>query len=108
MNVTGEMLIGASSLRGAAGSVAAFNPATNSNIEPSFGAAGLADVDRACSLAEAAFDSYRATSPDERARFLDEIARNLLGLGDNLYERGALETGLTVARIKGETLRTAT
>ena len=107
MNVTGTMLIGDAAVFGTAGKVKAFNPAIGSEIEPAFGVAGQELVDRACKLADAAFDSYRNSSPEVRAGFLDAIAENLLELGDALYERAAAETGLTKARIQGETGRTA-
>lgn len=107
MNVSGNMMMGGRAVFGAAGTVKAFDPRLEAEIEPAFGVAGLGDVDRACKLADAAFDSYRDTSPSVRASFLDAIADNLLALGDVLYDRAAAETGLTKARIQGETGRTA-
>ena len=49
---------------------------------------------------------YRATGTEERARFLDTIAANILGLGDALIERACAETGLSRGRIEGERGRT--
>lgn len=107
MTFSGSMLIGGETVFGSAGRVKAFDPSTNREIEPAFGVASSADIDRACKLADAAYDSYRNTTPEQRGRFLDQIAENLLALGDELYDRVCAETGLTKARVQGETGRTA-
>ena len=73
MQITGEMLIGGQAVRGTAGTLRAFDPARNSEIEPAFGAGDAQDVDRACRLAQAAFDPFRAASLDQRARLLEAI-----------------------------------
>lgn len=107
MNLTGEMLIGASRVYGGEGSKRAFNPGTHSEIpEPSFGFAGSADVARAATLAATAFDAYRAVPLERRAQFLERIAQNILQLGDVLIERAHAESGLPVARLQGERGRT--
>ena len=59
MKITGEMLIGASAVRGADATLRAYDPARNTDLEPAFGGGGAAEVARACELAEAAFDDYR-------------------------------------------------
>ena len=60
MQITGEMLIGASLVRGTEGQQQAFNPATDQPIDaPTFGFGGQAEVDRAAELAAQAFDPYR-------------------------------------------------
>ena len=106
MQITGSMIIGQQTVFGSAGSVKAINPATNSEFEPAFGLATNADVERACQLASAAFDTFRETSPEQRASFLEKIADNILELGSSLIDRAALETGLPVARLEGERGRT--
>lgn len=107
MTITGDMLIGFSEVRGNDGEQRAFNPATHSEIsEPVFGMGGAAEVGRAASLAQQAFDAYRNVSLARRAAFLDKIADNILGLGDELIERAHAETGLTVQRLQGERART--
>src|SRR6185503_10088609 len=73
---------------------------------PAYGGAGEADLDSACALADAAFDSYRETSPEARAKFLETIAEKILGIGDMLIERAMLESGLPRARLEGERGRT--
>ena len=104
--ITGEMLIGATALRGTETEFHAVNPATGETLEPAFGGGGEAEVNRACELAWAAFDSYRETSPDARARFLETAAQKILDLGDELVERASAESGLPRARIEGERART--
>ena len=106
MTLTGDMLIGASRVRGSAGSFRAVDPSTGQTVEPEFGQGSPDDVDRAARLAHAAFDEYRATSPETRAAFLESIARNIEGLGDGLIDRARLESGLAVARLQGERTRT--
>ena len=106
MNITGEMLIGQSSVRGTEGTLRAINPATNEKIAPDFGAGGTTEVARACTLAQQAFDTYRETTPQQRAEFLEEIANGILALGPTLIERASQESGLPPARLEGERGRT--
>jgi 2,5-dioxopentanoate dehydrogenase len=104
--ITGNMLIGASALRGERGEIRAIEAATGKTMEPAFGGGGAAEVDRACALAWAAFDTYRETSLESRAHFLEAIAQALLDVGDELIERAVAETGLPRGRIEGERGRT--
>ncbi|MBN3791759.1 aldehyde dehydrogenase (NADP(+)) [Burkholderia sp. Ac-20353] len=106
MHITGEMLIGGAAVRGSAGTLRAFDPARGVELEPQYGAGDAADVARACTLAAAAFDPFRAMPLDVRARFLDTIADNLVALGDALITRAHQETALPVARLEGERART--
>jgi 2,5-dioxopentanoate dehydrogenase len=106
MNITGEMLIGGSRLRGSGTSFTGFDPAAGVALEPAFHEAGAAEVERACALAEAAFDPYRNLDIETRAKFLEQIAEEILGLGDALIERACLESGLPRGRIEGERGRT--
>lgn len=106
MDLTGELLIGARRQDGGAKSFQAINPATGKPIEPFFSGAGPADIDRACALAAEAFAAYRATSGDNRAKFLETIAVKIEEIGDTLIARAVEETGLPKARIEGERART--
>jgi alpha-ketoglutaric semialdehyde dehydrogenase len=63
MPVTGEMLIGGAAVRGCEAAFRAVDPASGDEIEPAFGGAGRAEVERACALAWTAFDPYRETGP---------------------------------------------
>ena len=106
MAALGEMVIGQRTLRGSAGVVRAVDPARGDTMAPDFGLATDSDVDLACELAAQAFDTYRATSPEQRAVFLEAIADGILALGPLLIERAQQETGLPQARLEGERGRT--
>ena len=106
MQITGEMIIGRSAVLGKEGSMKAIDPSRNVEIEPAFGLAGSADLQRACELADAAFDAYRATGLEVRAKFLETIADRIMDLGPALIERAMQETGLPQARLEGERGRT--
>lgn len=67
---------------------------------------GPDEVARACSAAEAAFDVFRGTDYDVRAKFLDGIADELFALGDALIDAAMRETGLPRGRLEGERART--
>ncbi|MFD2237631.1 aldehyde dehydrogenase (NADP(+)) [Aureimonas populi] len=106
MTLTGNLIIGASSRHGANGSFQAVAASSGREMEPSFGGASPADLDEACGLAEAAFRPYRAAAPEARAAFLEEIAGNILELGDELVLRCMEESGLPRGRVEGERGRT--
>jgi 2,5-dioxopentanoate dehydrogenase len=106
MQITGDMLIGGSAVRGTKGTLRAFDPARNMDLEPEFGAGGTVEVNRACELAALAFDPFRLAPLEKRARFLEAIADNIVALGDTLIERAQSETALPKARIEGERGRT--
>lgn len=104
--ITGDMLIGGSSVRGAAGILQAYNPAAGEALSPAFGGGSKADIDQACELAQAAFTPFRNASLDARASFLEAIAENIMALGDALIKRAHEETALPLARLEGERGRT--
>ncbi len=106
MKITGEALIGAASVRGSGDSFRAFAPATGEALQPEFHTTGGAEISRATALAQAAFDSYRETGLDDRARFLETIAQQIVELGDELIVRAMAESGLPRARLEGERGRT--
>ncbi|UMR31100.1 aldehyde dehydrogenase (NADP(+)) [Massilia sp. MB5] len=106
MQIAGEMIIGHQAVMGREGQIKAVDPARNAEIEPGFGLASRAELERACALAAGAFDAYRETGLEERARFLEAIAQNILDLGPALIERAMAESGLPQARLEGERGRT--
>jgi NADP-dependent aldehyde dehydrogenase len=106
MELTGQMLIGASAVRGEVGQLVPLNAATGEALSPSYGGGGQAEVDRACTMAAQAFDAFRETAPAQRAALLDAIGQGLLDLGPALIERASLESGLPRTRIEGERGRT--
>ncbi len=106
MNVLGKMLIGGREQAGSADVFHGYDPALGSALDPAFRGGTIADVDAACALADVAFDPFRATSPDERAAFLEAIAANLEASAELIVPRAMAETGLPEVRIRGELGRT--
>lgn len=106
MELTGDLLIGATAARGAAQSFSGVDASSGAVLAPAYSGATAEDVARACALAQAAFASYRATSPQARAAFLELAAAKIDALGDALTDRACTETGLPRARIEGERGRT--
>ena len=104
--IHGDMLIGQTTLHGNAAQLHGVNPATGLALEPAYGAGTVDDVERACTLAQQAFDQYRETTQEQRALFLEQIAQNILDIGPLLIERAMQESGLPQARLEGERGRT--
>jgi len=84
----------------------AINPSTNELLDGQFINATSEDVDEVVKKASIAFNIYRKKDKDSIANFLDQIADEILNLGDALIERCHLETGLPVGRLQGERGRT--
>jgi len=105
-HLTGASIVGGQAVSGTQGTVAGVNPVTGSTLTPSYGLVGVADVDRAAELAWDAFASYRKTTPEARAAFLETAADNIAALGSTLTDQVIAETGLPRARVVGETART--
>lgn len=106
MTLVGNLLVGALKTRGANGEIRAVDPSTGESLEPVFGGASADDLERACALAEVASDAYRSAPLEARALFLEQIADNIMALGDDLIERAMQESGLPRARLEGERGRT--
>ncbi|EHA14276.1 aldehyde dehydrogenase (NADP(+)) [Halomonas sp. HAL1] len=106
MNLEGKLLIGQQAISGQQADIQAVNPATGETLSPAYPGGSKAEVEQACALAEAAFDSYRETGLEARATFLETIAAEIEGIGDELVERAMAETGLPRPRIEGERGRT--
>jgi NADP-dependent aldehyde dehydrogenase len=100
------MIIGGEAVKGEGGVVRAQAAATGEALEPAFGCATREDVERACSLAAQAFDTYRQVPDERRAAFLEAIAQEIVDLGAALTERAHTETALPLARLEGERMRT--
>ncbi len=105
MTISGELFIGRERIARQQ-TFHGVNPATGETLQPAFSAADPGDIARACELAAAAFDTFRDTSNEARAKFLEAIAEHIEALGDELLERANLETGLPLARLTGERGRT--
>ena len=104
--LTGEQLTGGHGTTGGGGSFHAVDPRTGLPLSPQFSAASHEDVERAASLAAEAFDTYRHTTPDVRAVFLEGVADHIESLGPLLTEQVRAESGLPALRVASETART--
>lgn len=83
-----------------------YNPVKGSSLAPSFHEATADEVDQAAGLAQTAFHPYRELTPHARANFLDQIAQEIMQLGDELIARANAETALPVDRLVAERGRT--
>jgi len=82
------------------------NPTKAEELEPSFYKATEAEIDQALALAERGFEEYREQPAERVASFLERIAEDILGLGDELIRRAQAETALAEGRLTGERART--
>lgn len=88
-------------------SLRSLDASTGDALPFTFYQATASEVDDAARAAEAAFQTYRATSPSHRAQFLDAIADELDGLAEDFLQFVTRETALPQARIQGERARTS-
>ena len=79
---------------------------TGEPLEPVYHSAGNGDLERAATLAAAAFPVYREMERQRKAAFLREIAAQIEALGDPLVERVMAESALPETRVRGERGRT--
>lgn len=84
----------------------AINPSTNKQLEGEYINATKEQIDTIVQKAASAFAIYRKKDKNSIAAFLDQIADEILNLGDALLERCHLETGLPITRLLGERART--
>jgi NADP-dependent aldehyde dehydrogenase len=106
MIITGDSLIGGQAVKGTGAAFRAYNPALQQSMDPEFTTADVNQIDQACRLAEAAFDTFRSLSDEKRAVFLETVGEQIMALGDVLVERVMAESGLPRARVEGERGRT--
>lgn len=101
----GAILIGASERQGGE-PFFAIDPSTGAKGEVAFRNASAADVADACTLADAAFESFSTLTPEARAAFLEAMADQIIAIGDLLITTAMSETGLPRGRLEGERGRT--
>jgi len=106
MTLHGHSFIGDELSAGSGQTLRATSPLDSSELEPAFHLATERDVDMAFRLADDAFATYRMTTGQERAAFLERIADEILAIGDELIRRTQQETGLPEVRLVGERART--
>ena len=81
MTITGNSLLAGTPVDGSDGDGFGLNPATGEKLDPAFGLVSREQLAEATAAAAAAFDTYRAISPEERATFLERIADNIEAVG---------------------------
>jgi NADP-dependent aldehyde dehydrogenase len=106
MKLEGIHLIGQSRRADASGTFRVYNPEEGEEVGPAYPEATEDVLGDAMTLAEDAFRNYRRVEPGRKAQFLRQTAEEILGLGDQLIDRAATETALSVGRLRGERSRT--
>jgi len=107
MNTIGHNFIAGT--RSAAGDkvLKSLNASTGEALTFDFFQATEQEVNQAVEAAHAAFKTYRHTSPEQRALFLESIADELDALGEDFLNTISQETALPIARLQGERGRTS-
>ncbi|GIU05067.1 2,5-dioxovalerate dehydrogenase [Shewanella sp. c952] len=82
------------------------NPVLNEKTQWQFASANTKNIEAAVSAAKQAFLSYRRTTDEQRADFLDAIAEEIQTDIAAITETAHIETGLPMPRLQGETGRT--
>jgi alpha-ketoglutaric semialdehyde dehydrogenase len=82
------------------------NPATGQPLEPKFFSATAEDLERAATLAQAAFPIYGNLSGKAKGAFLRQIAAAIEAVAPAIVQRANLETALPEGRLQGEIGRT--
>ncbi len=108
MTLTGKNIIGDATSGEGKNIFFAENPSNGKKLEPGFYEASGEEIHLAIEKAATAFQQYRIKSGKEKADFLEAIADEITGLGEDLITRCMEETGLPEARLKGERGRTVT
>lgn len=105
--ITGQNFIGGH--RSGAGTVhlQSVDASTGEALPYHFIQATESEVDAAVSAASAAFPAFRSLPATRRAEFLEAIAEEIDGLGDDFIAIVCRETALPAARIQGERGRTS-
>ncbi len=103
----GKQFIAGQRIAAGSNSLKSVAAADGSVSEQSFIEATSEEVRDAVAVATEAFGAYRATSPADRAKFLETIADEIDALGDDVIADVMRETGLPEARLTGERTRTS-
>lgn len=106
MQIDGHNLIGGAWSAGKGPAYRAVDPASGDPLAGEFGAVDLDQVRAACAAAAAAARPFAALTPASRAAFLEAVAAEIEGLGDELTERMVAETSLPAGRVQMEKGRT--
>ncbi len=106
MKLTGSNYIGSKASHTGTVQFTSSNPTTGENGSLLFTEATQQEISEAVEKASIAYPIFKNISAEKRATFLDEIANQILELGDELFEVCTPETALSRGRLKGERGRT--
>jgi 2,5-dioxopentanoate dehydrogenase len=106
MHLHGKNIIGEKSSAAGTVSFTVAAPRSGEKLSPEFYEATDAEIEEALTIAERAFEGYRAQPAEKVAAFLERIAEEILRLGQELIRRANAETALPEQRLIGERLRT--
>jgi len=107
MTISGNSYIAGEWQQGQQGSLfQAWLPQSNQQSEYKVKNAGELQLNQAVAAAQQAFKIYRQTTAAQRAEFLNQIAEQILLLGDELLTVTQQESGLPLVRLQGERGRT--
>ena len=105
-DVRGVSVVAGQDVRGGRRTFRAASAATGEPLEPEFGQLTLDELEAATAAAAEAFPIYRATTPTQRAAFLEAVAEEIEADADAVVHRAMAESGLPEARLRGELART--
>ncbi len=106
MNIIGKNFIGYQQSAQSQRTFQSYVPASDTFLAEQFYCATSEETERAIQLAANTFNEYAAVPASQRAEFLMAITEEIMNCGDILLERAHLETGLPLARLRGERTRT--
>jgi 2,5-dioxopentanoate dehydrogenase len=104
--ITGVSIVAGQERTGQGGTLRPVAAASERPLEPEFALLTLDELAEATAAAADAFETYRATRPEQRADFLESVASEIEADGPAIIERAVAESGLPEARITGELART--
>src|SRR5690349_12062768 len=105
-SLTGHSIIAGSPVAGRLPGSAGIEAATGEPLQPVYTYVDHEQLGEATQAAADAFDTYRATSPAERAAFLHRVADEIEADGEAIVTRAVAESGLPLGRLTGELGRT--
>src|SRR5690348_1975768 len=106
MTLHGKNFIGGRESALGSKQIFAFDPKRGQQLPTAFIEATEEEIQQAMDLAEEAFGKLRESSAAVIAGFLEAIAAEVEGLGDELIDLASTESGLGKERLVGERART--
>lgn len=104
--INGSQLIAGTESRAGNRSFSGSNPRTRQPLPQLFFDATPQEIDQALKSARVAFEETRGYPASRLANFLDQVAREIENLGQQLLQTADEETGLGINRLIGERART--